>query len=822
MSSFDDLINEATSRLAIDRELQMDVAQELRHHLEDAVAAFEDADFSPEEARIEAAKAFGDPGQLAESLFTANRARIRMRSWLKWILRVSLVPACLVITFYFALSGIWGIVAMERLDSILVLGKPLPQIFPTEAERLRGKLSEDDYLIVFGVENHTEAGVRFADFQARHERWPNDPMFLANYINAASHHWAIHGVSDSSPAVASYAPDPKQIQRYRDLLEKRRQLEPDNGYYDLLEAALLFDHACEIEIDRSATRPDLKWDSTNQKLLIDEDAHPPQLTIHDQALFDEALAYYKRAAESKFIEDYRAELTERQMMLLPAPEHRYELIDRMSRSIGTLLPALGKYRRSARAVSLHAVTLAEDGDVQTAETQTNQVSRVNGLCAANSKVLIEILTYVSIDFVVQRARYDVAVAAGLDDEAAKRWEQYKAHFVGYKQAISDPDRRLNKTTLQGADTLGRLIAPAISGLQFPFKAFREIEYSLADRTVLAFVMLLFDGLLIVFALLAGVLLWRRRHSASQPVLIWPTLTQLAIVCGFGVALPLILFGLYAWASPLSPREFGIIFVPAQIATEYALLATGICVTTWHLAVETIRRRAADIGIPTPSPATPRQQPLVFGLLAFVTVISILRQLDVPPVAAVMHESVPVVMVLLAAAVWALRQLAWTLESTFSGRSLPKYLFAAVALSCLAAMLVLFISPRWLLVGSSEAVFFTYLTAAIVGGLFLLYAVVRAIYAGSRSLLFTGSLIRSLPPVLGAAAVFVAIVAGPVLSQIETSRVTQAQRRLGPSVFSYEVERSDFRFVRAYLVEGKSFETLSETVASKAPAIDPAD
>ncbi|MCC7407454.1 MAG: hypothetical protein IT442_05245, partial [Phycisphaeraceae bacterium] len=84
MSVFDEVIAAATARLAMDGELRLEVRRELRGHLEDSAGEYEAAGYTPEQAAEEAVKHLGDPGELAEELWRANRGRLRLRAVVKW------------------------------------------------------------------------------------------------------------------------------------------------------------------------------------------------------------------------------------------------------------------------------------------------------------------------------------------------------------------------------------------------------------------------------------------------------------------------------------------------------------------------------------------------------------------------------------------------------------------------------------------------------------------------------------------------------------------------------------------------------------------
>lgn len=100
MADFTDILARATHRLRIDRELQLDVEHELRTHLQDAAAEYRDAGHPPDEADDLAARALGDPDDVADQLWRANRGRIRLRAWARWGLQLA-APVAMVLVVLF-------------------------------------------------------------------------------------------------------------------------------------------------------------------------------------------------------------------------------------------------------------------------------------------------------------------------------------------------------------------------------------------------------------------------------------------------------------------------------------------------------------------------------------------------------------------------------------------------------------------------------------------------------------------------------------------------------------------------------------------------
>jgi len=93
----EDFLNAATAGLKNDPELQLDVQAELRTHLEEHRRETEGKGLAPEAAIDEAVRAMGTSAELAASLESANRHRMRLRSVIKIAAQCLLAPLTVAI-----------------------------------------------------------------------------------------------------------------------------------------------------------------------------------------------------------------------------------------------------------------------------------------------------------------------------------------------------------------------------------------------------------------------------------------------------------------------------------------------------------------------------------------------------------------------------------------------------------------------------------------------------------------------------------------------------------------------------------------------------
>lgn len=107
-------LRRVVQRLNVDPELEQEVIHELRTQIDDTAAAIQDRDTSDDEAsnentadaktaaaENEAFNQLGDPDELAEQLWQANRTRLRYRAYGNWLARLLIVPLAIYMGFVY-------------------------------------------------------------------------------------------------------------------------------------------------------------------------------------------------------------------------------------------------------------------------------------------------------------------------------------------------------------------------------------------------------------------------------------------------------------------------------------------------------------------------------------------------------------------------------------------------------------------------------------------------------------------------------------------------------------------------------------------------
>src|SRR5210317_901292 len=139
----------ATEGLKDDRELRLDVRQELISHIEDAAAERRAGGMDEKKSLSESLKAFGSPTDIAAALVTANRARMRMRQLVRLAVRALLVPASIVVAIWIHYDTVTVARTAGSFAEMAGVSVPLP--VHNEGQVLSSKpLDEETEFLVFG------------------------------------------------------------------------------------------------------------------------------------------------------------------------------------------------------------------------------------------------------------------------------------------------------------------------------------------------------------------------------------------------------------------------------------------------------------------------------------------------------------------------------------------------------------------------------------------------------------------------------------------------------------------------------------------------
>jgi hypothetical protein len=564
MNEWEQLIARLTDRLRVDEELRLDVARELRTHLEDSAAEFRRAGEAEEQAAVSAARALGDANVLAEQLWQANRRRLRIRGVLRWAAQVALVPIAIIVTLVL-MAGMRGgyPVYASRLELF-----HMPAWCPSW---FRIRLPEEQRLILGGP---AEAKTPLERAKAISDRWPDNPVYYGDYAIQ----WM--NANDNAPRQGATLTS-GELQEALAILERGKPLDPNNAFYDFFQAAYLIGASCKLADDPNASYqlPDRHRNPTTRPYQL--------VTITDRHQFGQGLAHLRSGLAKPRYANPMMQMMRLRLDLLPPPRRLNEYLERISRQVSVVGPPLSRLRELGKALSAAAVDAAGKGRAAEPEKLLELANRLSASLGANADWVIQLL--VAQDLLAANAAFTDLWAAG--------------------QAQQEEDFRLRH-----GGVLWAIVATSLPGYRYDPEPLRTAEHLVALESGL---IILLAGLLFV-ALLLGIitLLNMPRRRENRPILVFVGWRRIGRICLYSVILP---FGMYALYRFLlgGAAGYGLNLTFAKTMLELVVLMAVVVGLLTRLSYSAIRRRAAELGLSVPAPIRLRERRCLVALGALI-------------------------------------------------------------------------------------------------------------------------------------------------------------------------------------------------------------
>jgi len=595
MSDFDDLTGRLTARLRVDPELRMDVANELRAHLQDAAAEFRDAGYSAADAAANAVKALGDEKQLTEQLWEANRTRIRLRSVIRWAARVTLIPAAIVVIIVL-IVGLRG-------GSSLYLGHDEYSyweewMLSTLGFSLPAGLTEEQRFIHLGDPG---AETPLEQVKSISDRWPDNPVYYGNYVVALMEYGDFYDRDRGRLK-------PDRLSEMLPILDRGERIDPDNAFYNFMKASWLIQTASTISEDPSRTYEKVRQDD---KVRTD---HCWRIEIHDPEQFRRGLGEFRRGVDKSECTDHSVNMMKLRLDLLPEPKRFNDYMRHIALGVTVLIPRLSDYRALVRSLSAHAIALAEAGRADEADEIIKSVERMAVKQGARSRTIIELLVAHAIRTMALGHAEQVYKELHRPRQAARAQGAYREEVAFFNRIFKGP--RLDQHELVYAGILAMIMTPGLPGYQIDFEPMRSAEQFVATEMGL----LLLLAVLVVSALLLGglavlSLLVQRREN--RPVLLFVGWGRIGKICLLSILLPLGVYAFYAYVLTSGDRAYGLYFTAGKTALEFTVTISLMCTLLAGLSYSAIRRRGEEIGLAVPPPLRMRDRRWIAGIGALV-------------------------------------------------------------------------------------------------------------------------------------------------------------------------------------------------------------
>jgi hypothetical protein len=794
MRPFDDVVDRLTERLKGDPELRAEVANELKGHLEASAREFVSAGRSEEEAWRDAVRALGDEREVAEGLWAGNRKRMTRRRVGRWVVGGTLLTAAGVGTVAVA----WGAVISVSVVLALFAGMsstPAGAIGGTAAQGLArlvraervAQISPRDRAVFDAWQGSPEERAAKARALAETSSGEDRKVFWANY--------ATQMMVLAKEAIHDVKPHPAALANAIAVMEEGKRVEPGNGYYALIESALLLDASTRMIDETEATQPGFTYTRPNGKagrVCFD------RFAVTDPATYARGMAQFHDAARSAYVESHVFDFSRRRLAALPPATRLADEVLRAEENIAIPLPYLNDYRVAENITGAHAIKLARDGKLDAALDITRDEQAVARKVVAGSRSLIEMM--VAAGMYVAALGHEAAAYQAAGDQAGvarvvgelEGFEAERSRHGDNRAAMVQLKRHSGAVggTLLPTDVNPALVDPAPE---------RRAEYAVADQLGAS----VGDGILVAAGLsLLARAAWSRARIGRWPGVMFVGWKRLLRTVAVAVGAPVGIYVVYAWA--VGGRGLGVNIGADRLAVEYAVVGVAVVILLRVLGERAIGRRARELGVawqPTRwgTPYLATGVALAVVVLAYLIVWHVLAAdvnvLETPtggwgfPLAAVV-------------AGYGLSWLTGIERGVAERRRLPRWVGPVLLAATLAAAVLLLGGDYGYRTGRLAAEF-AGSASGVIAGLVAVALLVRALTKRPNDAAAAGSIsyALSMGPLLLSAAVAMLLLAGLPARAVERRSVARIEAAGGVMRLDREVERSRYQAVRDKILAG---------------------
>ncbi len=602
MECYKKLIARLTDRLGVDRELQMEVGEELRGHLEDSAAEFAEGGLSEEEAGEQACKAMGNADELADALWKANRGRLKWRGVIRWVARVALVP-CALLVVWMILAGVSGNI------SVIDLGRgnflDLDGYGKTDWGSLDG-LSEEERFIFRGdplAETELEAEKSIVD------RWPSEAIYYGNYVTRL--------MVDKDGGSSSW--EKGELEEYLDVLNRGEEIDPDNAVYNYIKAAWLLEGAVTVGDDplREYTYR-YESDGKENKVIFGE------IEIHDMAAFERGLAEFRRGIEKAEVSPRCFEMASLRLGMLPEPGRLMDYVNRVSFQLRILLPHLGRYRELANTITAYTIDIAEAGEGEKAIELAGMVEEMGAQIGAEAKCIVELLVGWGVcnqGMVCREIVYRELGEMEKAEEARVEFEKIVAEFD--KSRVKRNENRLDKEEKRHSSLMMGWLYGSIYDGKPNFEPTRTAEQAVMGQMALLGLLSVLAGLMVFFGgLSASNLLLGRGRIEKRGVLVFVGWERIGKICLLGIGVPMLVYIL--WVYLLTNNSmYGLKYIGGKVILEYAVTGFVMVLLLMWMSYGAIRARCLELGLAVPGVIGWRGRKWILGMGVMVMLVAVI-------------------------------------------------------------------------------------------------------------------------------------------------------------------------------------------------------
>jgi len=561
---FDKLAEQAASGLKGDRELYLDVKQELRSHLEEKAEKFAHEGHAENESAELAKKSFGSPLDVAADLLNANKRRMKLRALFRLAFGALIVPVAILLALYL---GYGRFARLEGVYAAIIDGSAAD---PLPALPLFGLGRADLPTFTRTFLSDTRNGVAPRLYWQPHRYEADGYMYYAHY----------------SPLYNTY-----DERTYVEAMRLGEQIEPKNALYNVLLA------------HRYLTRGVMsRYDKNRHPTASDTD------DLLDRRSLDLGAAELLTATKKPYLRIYQPEMTRKQSEGMRRPvltEDYVECMIVIAQTLSSTLKQQSRYYDLSRKIPGCARILLSEGRKSEAEAVTDTWKPLTKLLLSDtSSTMTSVLTADSVG----RTLAEQASEAYRKLGETRNAREAEAAASRLKETATDSSAERKGARLEREKYL-QLHGPAITRGVVPSYAGewteddvapgRMHEYVIAEESVLDVLMIVF-GLALLGALVQGAFWLRRmRGGDSVPLLLILPGADVLRAVGLGILLPMAVYWAYSRMPVVGGREYGLGVTWPRFVVEMLVLGMVMFWVPVTIVKRCIRRRCEDLDILVP-------------------------------------------------------------------------------------------------------------------------------------------------------------------------------------------------------------------------------
>ena len=589
---FEELVERLTRRFERDPELQFEIRQELRTHLEDCAAEFAASGMKPDAAQAEAKKALGNEDEIADQLWQANRRRLKVRKAAKWAAGLTIIPAagasaiaigwgalsCLAIvaSSLFLFAGTMGYSAPP--GDFDLTHKVALSIAQVRLNHVLSRLTPPERTLFDGPKMGEVERLEWSRNIA--ESHGNDPVYWANY--------AIQAGDDSTRASCCADSPGIPTAQALEIIDRAQQTEPDNALYPMMKASALINPSFKF-IDPPSYNPNdlspyLFAVAVPGKKHLEIFGLDP-LEISDPTALKQRLQQLHVAAGKPYFQSHILDLSQRRLELLPRPSTLADWA--ISRGFETyqIWPHLSSMRTLTDVAEWAAYQAPVAGDAQKARGIISDTQRFSILAAQHSPMALELL--------VADGMYEqTLVAEAVVERQLKETQKSQAAIQATVAAQQFRLNLENNSSWQDRGDVGDFFAISSAGASPDAPPSYAGDYELTDRLMLS----VLEMVLLAAAIATGIgsvgRQWWDRRRAALLFIGWKRAIAIALIATLS---PVAVYGIYANFTPLGGRQVYVELSFERLLLEYSLVAATVLILLRLLTNRAVRKRAKEIG-----------------------------------------------------------------------------------------------------------------------------------------------------------------------------------------------------------------------------------